>query len=143
VGSTLAFGSLGHGFESEHRLFSHHGASAFSKLRSLRSAHWTIQFVDCCSSLSYSYPPGKANRVAARTSGSAAELTQRTRKSFAYTGSSFPIRYINFKINFFKLTANKFVALISTQSASYRRRANRPLYYSNTIGFDVMRECNH
>jgi len=30
VGSTLAFGSTGHGFESEHRLFSHHGASAFS-----------------------------------------------------------------------------------------------------------------
>jgi len=30
VSSTLAFGSIGHGFESEHRLFSHHGASAFS-----------------------------------------------------------------------------------------------------------------
>jgi len=26
---------IGHGFESEHRLFSHHGASDFSKLRSL------------------------------------------------------------------------------------------------------------
>jgi len=38
-GSTLAFGSIGHGFEFEHCLFSHHGASAFSKLRSLRSAH--------------------------------------------------------------------------------------------------------
>jgi len=35
VGSTLAFGSIGHVFESEHRLFSHHSASAFSKLRSL------------------------------------------------------------------------------------------------------------
>jgi len=35
VGSTLAFGSIDHGFESEHRLFSHHGASAVSKLRSL------------------------------------------------------------------------------------------------------------
>jgi len=35
VGSTLAFGSIGHGFESEHRLFSHHSASAFSKLKSL------------------------------------------------------------------------------------------------------------
>jgi len=35
VGSTLAFGSIGRGFESEHRLFSHHSASAFSKLRSL------------------------------------------------------------------------------------------------------------
>jgi len=32
VGSTLAFGSIGHGFESEHRLFSHYGASTFSKL---------------------------------------------------------------------------------------------------------------
>jgi len=35
VGSTLAFESIGHEFESEHRLFSHYGASAFSKLRSL------------------------------------------------------------------------------------------------------------
>jgi len=35
VGSTLAFGFIGHVFESENRLFSHHGASAFSKLRSL------------------------------------------------------------------------------------------------------------
>jgi len=35
MGSTLTFGSIGHGFESEHRLFSHHSASAFSKLRSL------------------------------------------------------------------------------------------------------------
>jgi len=34
-GSALAFGSIGHGFESEHRLFSHLSASAFSKLRSL------------------------------------------------------------------------------------------------------------
>jgi len=35
LGSTLAFGSIGHEFEAEHRLFSYHGASAFSKLRSL------------------------------------------------------------------------------------------------------------
>jgi len=35
VGSTIAVGSIGHGFESEHRLLSHHSASAFSKLRSL------------------------------------------------------------------------------------------------------------
>jgi len=35
VGSTLAFRAIGHGFESEHRLFSHNSASAFSKLRSL------------------------------------------------------------------------------------------------------------
>jgi len=34
-GSTLTFESIGHGIESEHRLFSHHSASAFSKLRSL------------------------------------------------------------------------------------------------------------
>jgi len=35
VGRTLAFGSIGHGFESEHRLFSHHVAAALSTLRSL------------------------------------------------------------------------------------------------------------
>jgi len=35
VGSILAFGCIGHGFESEHHLFSHQSASAFSKLRSL------------------------------------------------------------------------------------------------------------
>jgi len=35
VGSTLAFESIGHGFESELSLFSHHDVSAFSKLRSL------------------------------------------------------------------------------------------------------------
>jgi len=32
---SVAFGSIGHGFESEDRLFSNHSASAFSKLRSL------------------------------------------------------------------------------------------------------------
>jgi len=36
-GSTLTFGSVGHGFESEQRLFSNNGASAFSKVRSLAS----------------------------------------------------------------------------------------------------------
>jgi len=35
VGSARAFGSIGHGFDSKHRLFSHHCASAFNKLRSL------------------------------------------------------------------------------------------------------------
>jgi len=35
VGSTLAFEYIGHGFESDHRLCSHHGVSAFSKQRSL------------------------------------------------------------------------------------------------------------
>jgi len=35
VDSTLAFVSIGHGFDSEHRLFSHHSTSVFSKLRLL------------------------------------------------------------------------------------------------------------
>jgi hypothetical protein len=35
VGSTLAFGSTGRGFNPERRYFSHHSASPFSKLRSL------------------------------------------------------------------------------------------------------------
>jgi len=35
VGSTLAFGSIGHGLESELPLFSHHNASTFRELRSL------------------------------------------------------------------------------------------------------------
>jgi hypothetical protein len=35
VGSTLAFGSTGRGFDHEHRYFLHHSASAFNKLRSL------------------------------------------------------------------------------------------------------------
>jgi len=35
LGSILAFGSIGHGFESELRLFSQQSASAFSNLRSL------------------------------------------------------------------------------------------------------------
>jgi len=42
VSSTLAFGSIGLGFESEHRLFSHHIASAFSNLRSL--AKWSLDY---------------------------------------------------------------------------------------------------
>jgi len=41
VGSTLAFGSIGHVFETEHRLFSHHSASAFSKLWLLTSTRWS------------------------------------------------------------------------------------------------------
>jgi len=32
VGSTLAFGSIGHGFESEHSFLLRHSASAFNKL---------------------------------------------------------------------------------------------------------------
>jgi len=52
MGSTFAFASIGHASESERRLFSHHGASAFSKLRSLAKCSLDVQFVDCCSSLS-------------------------------------------------------------------------------------------
>jgi len=35
VGSTLTFGSIGHGFESEHHLFSYHSTSVFRQLKSL------------------------------------------------------------------------------------------------------------
>jgi len=44
-----------------------------------------------------------------RASGSAAGLTQRIRKSFAYTGSiySFLIHYIHFKIYFFNCVFNR------------------------------------
>jgi len=61
VGSTLAFGSIGHGFESEHRLFSHHGASAFSKLRSLITGEvLTGRFSSSTAVVhSASYPPGE------------------------------------------------------------------------------------
>jgi len=63
---------IGHGFESEHRLFSHLGASAFSKLRSLAySAHCTIKFVDCCNSLSYVATLRGRRIEQQRTSGSA------------------------------------------------------------------------
>jgi len=52
MGCTFAYGSMSHRFESEHRLLVHHSASAFSNLRLLAfSAHRTIQFVACCSSL--------------------------------------------------------------------------------------------
>jgi len=44
---------VGHGFESEHRLFLHHGACSLQQAEITgEAAHWTIQFVDCCSSLS-------------------------------------------------------------------------------------------
>jgi len=46
VGSTHAFGSIGHGFESEHRLFSHHIASAFSKLRALTPSSSTSLYLN-------------------------------------------------------------------------------------------------
>jgi len=55
VDSTLAFGSIGHGFESEHSLFSHHGASAFSKLRSLDDWHDALQRVSAILSPLSSY----------------------------------------------------------------------------------------
>jgi len=50
VGSTLAFESIGRGFESEHHLISHHRASAFSKLSYLPkcslddSVRWLLWF---------------------------------------------------------------------------------------------------
>jgi len=43
-GRTLAFGSICHGFESEHRSLSHHSASAFSKLRSPAKCMLTGRF---------------------------------------------------------------------------------------------------
>jgi len=74
VGSTLAFAFKGHRFESEYRLFSHHGSLAISKLRSpakcsLDDSVRRLLVHSAC------YPPGKA---------SAAGLTQRSRTSFAY-----------------------------------------------------------
>jgi len=66
AGALWCSGSKGRGFESEHRLFSHYSASAFSKLRSLTLCSLdTIQFVACYIVHTASYPPGKANRVAA------------------------------------------------------------------------------
>jgi len=63
VGSTLAFGSsIGHGYECEHRLFSHHIGI------SLQQADITgVMLTGRPSSVpavvhSVSYPPGKANR---------------------------------------------------------------------------------
>jgi len=83
VGSTLAFGSIGNGFESEHRLFSHHGASPFSKLRSLvkcsmdDSVRRLLKFTQLVTL--------RVGRIEYQhTRGSAAGLTQWSRKSFAY-----------------------------------------------------------
>ena len=52
VGSTLAFGSPGLEFDSGHRYFSHHSASAFSKLRSgvVPTVHDSVRA--CCSPIS-------------------------------------------------------------------------------------------
>jgi len=65
-------------------------------------AHWTFSsstvFVH-----SASYPPGKANRVAAYQWWCCGVNTAEQKKLCLYTASSFPIRYIHFKINFFKL----------------------------------------
>jgi len=52
MGSTLAFGSIGHGFKSEHTYFHTIVHQPSASWDHWRSAHWTIQFVDCCSSLS-------------------------------------------------------------------------------------------
>jgi len=65
VESTLAFASIGHGIESEHRLFLHHDASASSKLRSLAKCSLDDSSSSTAVVHSASYPPGRANRVAA------------------------------------------------------------------------------
>jgi len=49
---------------------------------------------------SASYPPVKANRVAAYQWQCCGVNTAEQKKLCLYTGGSFPIRYINFKINF-------------------------------------------
>jgi len=92
MGSTLAFGLIGHGFESEHRLFAHH---------SLQSSKITgIVLTGRFSSLpavvhSASYSQRKANRLAAYQ-WLCCGVNTGEQKSFAYTGSSFPIRYVNY-----------------------------------------------
>jgi len=91
--STLAFGSVRHGFESEHRLFSHHSASISLQQAEITDEVLTGLFSSSTAVVhSASYSPGRANRVAAYHGGSAAGFTQRSRKSFAYLYSSFPIR---------------------------------------------------
>jgi len=51
------------------------------------------------------------------TSGSAAGLTQRSRKSFAYTSNSFPIHFMNFKINFnFHLSSTLLLVVLDLPS---------------------------
>jgi len=49
----------------EHRLFSHRGASSFSKLRSLAKCSLDDSVRRHAVVYSASYPPGRANRVAA------------------------------------------------------------------------------
>jgi len=58
VGSTLAFGSIGHGLESELHLFSHYSVSAFNKLRSLDDSVRCLLYIIQTAS----YPPAKVNR---------------------------------------------------------------------------------
>jgi len=58
VGSTLAFGSIGHVFESEHRLFSQQAEITGEVLTGRFSSSTAVVH-------SASYPPGRANRVAA------------------------------------------------------------------------------
>jgi len=57
-----ALGSTGHRFDSEHGLFSHFSASAFSNMRSLSCGSL---FVAWCIDHSASYLPATANRLAA------------------------------------------------------------------------------
>jgi len=91
VGSTLAFGSVGHRVRLRAPL------NFTSQYISLQQAEITGEVLTGRFSSSTavvhsaSYPPGTANRVAAYQ-WVCWGLTQRSRQSFAYTGSSFPIR---------------------------------------------------
>jgi len=87
VGSTLAFGSIGRGFKSEQCLFSHLWHQPSANFDHWCSAHWTL-----FSSLA-AHPAAVHSAIATlrgsriewqRTSGSSAELTQRSTTSFDY-----------------------------------------------------------
>ena len=90
--SQLDFGSCGQG--SIPSTIIYRCSSAFSKLKSLRSAYWQRLSLLPTVVNSARYPQRKASEQW-RTSGSAADLTQRNRKSFANIQvCSFPIHHI-------------------------------------------------
>jgi len=64
LGSTLAFGSIGHGFKSEHCLFSHH--SACLQQAEITGEVLTGGFISSTAvvHLASHPPPGRVNRVA-------------------------------------------------------------------------------
>jgi len=64
-----------------------------------RSAHWTIHFVDRCSSLSL-LPSGEGESSSSLPVVVLRVNTAQQKKRCLYTSSSFPILNINFKINF-------------------------------------------